>query len=217
MLDENTIKEQILWVCQNLHKKNMLASADGNISYRMSNDRILITPSGLPKAFIKKEDIAVIDIDGNVVSGNPSSERLMHVEVFKKCEKAKAVVHAHPPKSIAWSVAFPDSTELPVGAISELILAVGQVPVVPYARPGTKEMGTNLHPFVENSRVMILARHGALSWGEDLVEAFCGMERLEHSVEILMAAHLLGGITELPASELEELKKLRKSLGDRTL
>ncbi len=214
---ESEIRQQIIWVSQELRKKNMLASADGNISYRISDERILITPSGLPKSFIKEEDIAVIDINNNILEGKPSSERMMHLEVYKKAPLAKSVVHAHPPRSIAWSIAFPDAKELPIGAMSELILAVGSVPIVSYARPGTVEMGTNLHQFLPGNRVMILARHGALSWGESLIESFCGMERLEHSVEILSAAHQLGAISELDELELSELKKLRKQLGDKTL
>jgi L-fuculose-phosphate aldolase len=214
---ETEIRQQIIWVSKELRSKNMLASADGNISYRISDDKILITPSGMPKSFINEEDIAVIDINNKVLSGKPSSERLMHLEVYKKAPLARSVVHAHPPRSIAWSIAFPDASELPIGAMSELILAVGSVPIVKYARPGTPEMGSNLHPFLPKNRVMILSRHGALSWGETLIESFCGMERLEHSVEILSEAHRLGTISELDSEELEELRKLREQLGDKTL
>jgi L-fuculose-phosphate aldolase len=210
-------REHIVEICRRLNGKNLLSAADGNVSFRVSDSEILITPAGLNKAHISAADIAVITLDNRIVSGNPSSERLMHLEVFQKCPPARAVVHAHPPTAIAWSIAFPTQTELPATAMSELILAVGGVPIVPYARPGTKAMGEVLHPFLPSSRVMILARHGALSWGEDLNEAYNGMERLEHTCLILKTAHELGGITSLPAEEVKVLREMRSKMGNRSL
>lgn len=212
-----SVESQIVEICRRLNAKNLLASADGNISYRISDDKILITPTGKNKAHIKPEDIAVITLDNRVLSGKPSGERLMHLEVYRSCTKAKAIVHAHPPTAIAWSIAFPEDKELPSECISELILAVGSVPIAAYARPGTEDMGTVLRPFLPKSRVLILARHGALSWGEDLDEAYNGMERLEHSALILKSAKELGGLSRLPANEVQALRDLRKTLGDRTL
>jgi L-fuculose-phosphate aldolase len=206
------IKSELIAVCRRLHEKNMLASADGNVSVRLENGEVLITPTGVSKSQLTPEDFARITLDNVILEGNPSGERLMHLEVFKKCPKAKAVVHAHPPTAVAWSVAHPDLKELPSRSLSEVILAVGSIPFVPYARPGTLDMGTLLHPFLPQNRVMILSRHGALSWGESLDEAYNGMERLEHSAWILYLAKSMGGLTELPESEIVELRKLRKEL-----
>lgn len=204
-------------VCRRLNERNLLAAADGNVSFRISDEEILITPTGLNKARIKAADIATINLKNKVLAGNPSGERLMHLEVFRQCPEAKAVVHAHPPTAIAWSVAFPKKKELPTECLSELILAVGRVPIVPYARPGTLEMGTSLHPFLRECRVMILARHGALSWGEDLEEAYNGMERLEHVTGILKSAIELGGLSSLPKAEVAALRKMRQQMGNRSL
>jgi L-fuculose-phosphate aldolase len=214
--DFKAVKD-IVEICQRLHTKNMLAAADGNVSFRVSDDYILITPTMLNKAFMKPSDISVITLDNRIVSGKPSSERQMHLEVYKKCPKAKAVVHAHPPFAIAWSVAFPDLKELPSECLSEVILAVGKIPIIPYARPGTGQMGQNLTPFLPSSRVMILARHGALSWGEDLNEAYNGMERLEHSATILHFAQTLGGLSKLPTEEIAVLRNMRNALGEKSL
>jgi L-fuculose-phosphate aldolase len=213
----DTVKNSIIRFCELLHDKGMLASADGNVSYRVSDDEILITPTGVPKAFITESDIAVIDIHNNILKGRPSGERLMHLEVYKLCPEAKAVVHAHPPTAIAWSVAFPDLTELPSECLSEVILAAGKIPIIPYARPGTLDMGTRLHPHIKECRAMILSRHGALCWGESLQEAYCGMERVEHSAEILMRAQAMGQITNLPAAEVRELRAMRAKMGNKLL
>lgn len=158
------LSAEIVEACRRLHARNMLASADGNVSVRVSDEEILITPT-----------------------------------------------------AIAWSVARPELAELPSKCLSEVILACGRIPIVPYARPGTQLMGENLAPFLPECRVMILSRHGALSWGESLDEAYNGMERVKHSAQILRDAVALGGLTELPAQEVEALRELRHQLGYRTL
>lgn len=207
---------EIVTLCRRLNEKNLLSAADGNISARVSENEILITPSGLNKAFIGPGDLALIRPDGTILEGNPSGERLMHLEIYARCPEARAVVHAHPPTAIALSLARPRWTELPAGSLSELILACGRIPVVGYARPGTAAMGEVLRPFLPECRVMVLARHGGLSWGESLMEAYNGMERLEHTARILSEAERLGGAHPMPAGEVEALKELRKEMGNTT-
>lgn len=195
----------------------MLSAADGNLSFRVSDDKILITPTSRPKAFIDDSEIAVITLDNQILHGSPSSERLMHLEVYKKSPLAKCVVHAHPPTAIAWSIAHPNLKQLPSESLSEVILAAGRIPFIPYSRPGTLEMGTVIHPYLPEHRVVILSRHGALSWGESIEEAYMGMERIEHSAVILKTAMDLGGIESLYANEVNELYKLREKIGPKTL
>lgn len=200
-------------IAQRLHQRQMLAAADGNISLRWTDNEILISPSGVAKAFMSPEEIATITLDNQVLSGKASSERFMHLEVYRRCPEAMAVVHAHPPTAIAWSIAHPELNVLPSTGLSEVILACGDIPFVPYARPGTEEMGTHLGPFLPQYRALILSRHGALTWGESLEEAWRGMERIEHSSEILWRAQQLGGITSLPQEEIDVLREMRQKMG----
>lgn len=213
-LTAQRVSKDIVEVCQRLHARNMLAAADGNISYRISDDEILITPSGIMKGFMTPEQMAVINLNGDILVGKPSSERLMHLEVFRRCPQAKAIVHAHPPTAIAWSIARPQLEKLPSDCLSEVILATGDIPFVPYARPGTEDMGKVLVPFLPQYQAMILRNHGALCWGQDLDEAYRGMERIEHSAQILAAAEKLGGLNPLPKEEVEYLYELRKKIGN---
>lgn len=217
MTSNSVLNENIVLAAKRLHERNMLAAADGNISYRISDNEILITPSGIVKAFMKPQEMAVITLDGKVLVGNPSGERLMHLEIYKNCPQAKAVIHAHPPTAIAWSIARPELKELPCESLSEVILAAGSIPFVPYARPGTLEMGMHLKAYLPKHRAMILARHGAVAWGEDLEEAYRGMERIEHSALILAKAVQLGGLTALPADEIQVLREMRGKMGERLL
>jgi L-fuculose-phosphate aldolase len=195
----------------------MLAAADGNISFRLSDNRILFTPSGMNKIFLKPSDLAIVDIKNNIIKGHPSSERLMHLEIYRSCPLAKCIVHAHPPNAVAWSIAKPSLKKLPADAVPEIILAAGEIPIIPYARPSTEDMGRNLRRFLPDHRVMILARHGAVTWGETMTEAYNGMERVEHAAEILRLAATLGPLTSLPKKELAALKKMRAQKGNKTL
>ena len=213
-LTAQRISKEIALICERLHERNMLAGADGNISYRISENEIIITPSGIAKAFMQPDQMAVINLKGEVISGKPSTERLMHLEIFKSCPEAKAVVHAHPPTAIAWSIAQPKLTRLPSECLSEVILATGDIPFVPYARPGTSQMAEVLKPFLPKHKALILRNHGAVAWGADLDEAYRGMERIEHSALILEKAHRLGGLHPLPKEEIEYLYELREKIGN---
>jgi L-fuculose-phosphate aldolase len=207
----------IVTIAQRLYQRNMLAAADGNISMRVAENKVLVTPSGVAKAFMDPQRMALITLNNEVLVGAASSERLMHLEVYRQCPEAMSVVHAHPPTAIAWSVAHPELGKLPAESLSEVILACGDIPFVPYARPGTLSMGANLRSFLPQYRALILSRHGALAWGQSLDEAWRGMERIEHSAEILWRAQQLGGLTSLPAEEVEALREMRKGLGPQLL
>ncbi len=207
----------ILDLCRRLHAKNFLAAADGNVSVRISNGEILITPSARNKSFIGADDLARITIENEVLEGSPSGERLLHLAVYRGCPSARVVVHAHPPTAIAWSVARPNLRELPRDALSEVILAVGSIPIAPYAEPGTTKLVESIESLLPDHRAIILARHGAVTWGESAEEAYNGMERLEHTALILKNAEELGGITNLDRTEVERLLAARRRMNGRTL
>ena len=209
--------EEIREACARLHARGLLAAADGNVSVRLADDSVVITPAGANKANLRPGSLARVTLDGGILEGRPSTERAMHLAVYRASAQARVVVHAHPPTAIAWTVARPELTELPTDALPELLLAAGRVPIVPYARPGTEEMGAVLLPFLPAHRLLLLSRHGALAWGESMEEAVNGIERVEHAALILKAAVELGGLSPLPPLELEALRALRARIGPRLL
>jgi len=215
------IKNKIIEVCQRLHDRNLLAAADGNVSVKENDQTIWITPTGQTKAFMDNQELAQITQDNKIVSGKPSSERKLHLAIYRNCPTAKAVVHAHPPHAIAWSLAFGDMKELPYKSLPEVILATGKIPIVPYARPGSDEMGNSLLPFLPDHKVSIMQKHGAVAWGETLDEAYRGIERVEHISYILKLAielkNLKMNLEELPADEIKELFELRTQIGNYNL
>jgi L-fuculose-phosphate aldolase len=209
--------EEIREACAHLHARGLLSAADGNVSVRLPDDTILLTPAGVNKARLPPGSLARVALDGRLLEGRPSTERAMHLAVYRASAEARVVVHAPPPTPNARTQAPPGLTELPTDALPELLLAAGRVPIVPYARPGTEEMGTVLLPFLPAHRLLLLSRHGALAWGESMEEAVNGIERVEHSALILKAAEELGGLSPLPPLELEALRALRARIGPRLL
>ena len=166
--------------------------ADGNVSVRLPDDTVLLTPAGVSKARLPAGSLARVALDGRILEGRPSTERAMHLAVYRSVRTPGWSVHAHPPTAIAWTLARPGLTELPTDALPELLLAAGRVPIVPYARPGTEEMGAVLLPFLPAHRLLLLSRHGALAWGESMEEAVNGIERVEHSALILKGSRGAG-------------------------
>ena len=214
-MTETQILQSLCEACRRLHDRNLLAAGDGNLSARLPDGRIAMTPAGVAKAWITPRDFTFLQLDGTILRGKPSSERLMHLAIYEACPEARVVVHAHPPMAIAWTLARPELKALPSEALPEVILGAGTIPIVPYARPGTAALAEGLRPFLPNHRLMVMARHGAVCWGEDAAEAAGGIERLEHVAQILKAAVELGGPLPLDGEELEALRRLRAELGPR--
>lgn len=202
----------VVEIARRLHAKSYLAAFDGNISFRTAENLVAITPTACAKAYMRPEDMCLMALDGRVLFGEPSSEKWMHLEIYKRVNRAQAVVHAHPPQAIAWSLAHPEDRFLPTRVLSELVLAVGAVPIVPFQIPGTASMGEALHEFLPDHQALILARHGALAWGASLDEAYFGIERLEHAATVLLAARQLGPLREMGDEAFRSLSEMRAKM-----
>ena len=98
----------LIEACRRLHAGGLLAASDGNVSIRLPDGRIVMTPSGVPKAKVRAGELAYLTTSGSILSGRPSSERAMHLAIYRAVPAAKAIVHAHPPTAIAWSLARPE-------------------------------------------------------------------------------------------------------------
>ncbi|ROR03502.1 class II aldolase/adducin family protein [Desulfosoma caldarium] len=206
---EAMAREEIVWACQKLAAAGLIAASDGNVSCRLGRGVYLITPSGFPKAEVKPKDLLVIDTAGSVLSGNgkPSSEWRLHSLVYEKRADVGAVVHAHPALLTAMTLAgVPFSSEV----FPEVWVAVGPVPTAPYAMPSTDEVPRSLLPFVENHHAVLLSRHGSLTMGRDVRQAYYRLEKMEHAARSLLAACVFGGRMpdSLSAVQLEQLARL---------
>ena len=155
-----------------------------------------------------------MDLSGKVISGNlkPSSEVKMHLRVYNENPEVNAVVHAHPPVATSFAIAG-ISLDKPV--LPEAIVLLGNVPVAPYALPGTQEVPDSIAPYCKTHNTVLLANHGALTWGRILMEAHFRLESLEHYATILMYSNniLKKAKTELNRSQIADLITIRELMG----
>lgn len=211
---ESFQRKAIVDICRTLYERDLLAACDGNVSVKLDDDHFLITPSGVHKGFLQPDQMVVMKMSGEVLCGTPSSEWRLHHAIYQNCPKANAVIHAHPPTAVGWTLANPEAEELPSKNLPEVILAMGRVRVASYKPPGGDVIAEGVIPFLPKARAILLARHGSLVWGETLEEAFFGTERIEHTAKMLLSAHSFGGAQPLSENQLNDLFEIRKQLGD---
>ncbi len=163
---------------------------DGNVSLRLGEDQILVTPSGVGKGRLRPEMLVKCTPSGEVLEGDrhPSSETPMHLMVYRERSDVRAVVHAHPPMATAFAVCRRPLRER---YLTETISGLGEVPVAPFALPSTQEVPDSIRPFVRDHSAVLLANHGALTWGPDLWSAIDRMETVEQTARIYANVQLL--------------------------
>ncbi len=206
---ESKAREEIIWACRKLAAAGLIAASDGNVSCRLGEGLYLITPSGRAKAEIEVHELIVVNDTGAVVfgSGKPSSEFRLHLLVYQKRPDVHAVVHAHPPLLTAMTLA---RVPFPADVFPEVWLTVGPVPTAPYATPSTDEVPRSVEPYVIGHNAVLLARHGSLTLGCDVRQAYYRLEKMEHAAKSLLAAQVMGGRLPDPLSS-EELERLRRA------
>ena len=207
-----TYQQERELVCQVgalLYQRGYVAANDGNISVKVAEDRLLITPSGVSKGRMTPDMLLVTDLAGRVLEGNrhPSSEGKMHLAVYRHRSDVRAVVHAHPAVATAFAVCR-QGLEAPY--LSELVAGLGQVPCTPkFAMLSTDEVPESIVPYLPEHNAVRLANHGALTWGGDLWDAFDRLETVEHTAKILLNARLLGDPVALTQEEVDRLRGLQ--------
>jgi L-fuculose-phosphate aldolase len=209
-MEMEKVKKEMTWVCHKMWEKGWVASNDGNISVKIDNDRFLITPAGISKLFINPSMILEINSSGKILKGNkkykPSSEFPMHIRCYQDRDDVKAVVHAHPPYSTGFAAA-----QTPIKpSLIEAILSFGEVPVAKYALPGSEDVPKSIAPYLSNYDAILLAHHGALTLGNNLLDAFFRMESLELCAKTVVVAHIIGGQKKLTQKQIKDCIDLRK-------
>jgi L-fuculose-phosphate aldolase len=209
------MKNNIIEAGKRAYVRGYVASNDGNISARINKKHILITPTGISKGFMKASDLIVVDMNGKIVNGKkkPSSEVFMHLQIYHERPDVNSVCHVHPPYATGFSVA---GIPLNQDVLSEVIISLGNIPLVPYGTPGTEDFYKPLLPLLQQYDAFLLANHGALAVGTDVFNAYFKMETLEHYAHILFIAKQLGNVNTLNADQVQKLEALREKFGIRT-
>ena len=192
-----------------VHGKGYVAANDGNISVRLDGRRVLATPTLMSKGMMAPDDLVVVDTKGGHVQGRrkASSEIAMHLLIYKRRPDVHAVVHAHPPTATGYAAA---GLALNQALISEVVLALGCIPLARYGTPGTPELTEALAPLVAQYDAILMANHGVVTYGADLLTAYMRKETVEHFARISLVTQLLGGPNLLSREEVEKLGEARE-------
>lgn len=206
-------KKAIIEIGKRMYLKGFVAANDGNISCRISDTALWTTPTGVSKGYMTQDMMVKVDLSGEILSGNrkPSSELKMHLRVYEENPDVMAVTHAHPPVATSFAIA---GISLDKAILPEAVVQLGTVPIARYATPGTSEVPDSIAPFCRTHNGVLLANHGALSWGKDIFEAFFRLESIEYYATILMyTGNIIGKQNELSSDQVNELIHIRHKLG----
>lgn len=198
------IRKELTEICHKVYDKGFVSAYDGNLSVRLDDQKILITPSGKCKGEITEDDLIEIDYKGKLLAGNGkvSTEAKIHLVAYNKRKDVSAVVHCHPVYATAFATVGEGLTH-PV--FPEVVLALGKVPLCRYATPSTDELPDSMLPFIDYAWALLFENHGAVTFGKNIKGAYFRMEKLEHTAHTLIAARVLGREKTLPRNKLKEL------------
>lgn len=211
-MDSKEAKSLIIDIGKRMYAAGFVAANDGNISIKISDNEIWATPSGVSKGYMTEDMLVKVDINGTVLEGSrkPSSELKMHLRAYKENDSLRCVCHAHPPIATAFGVAGIAMNE-PI--ISETVLTLGSVPVVPYVELGTDKVADVIAPYCKSHGGVMLANHGAVTWAEDPYTAYYRLESMEHYGKIYMYTKTLGNSNCLTVEDVDALIKQREKFG----
>ncbi len=208
---EGSLRREICDAGRTLYDRGLIGPLDGNISARVGDRYLLCTPSGSHKGELRPDDLVKLTLDGRVVTpgAKPSSEILMHLEIYQARPDVSCVVHAHPPCAVGLTVA---GVSLDKPVVPEILFAIGEVPNVPYSSPTTRDVPDAIRAVLSRCDAFMLARHGSVVLCEDPRRGVIMTETIEHTAKITLAARAAGGASPLPEAEVSKLLGLARAM-----
>jgi L-fuculose-phosphate aldolase len=209
MKSEQQFREELVRFGKLVHEQAMVSATDGNLSVRLADNTVLATPTGVSKGMMKADDMVLVDMNGTKqrrAERNVSSEIAMHLTIYKTRPDIHAVVHAHPCTATGFASA---GIPLDQPICSEVIVTLGAVPLADYGTTGTPELSESLMPYIPDYDAILLANHGAVSYGEDLMKAYLKMEAVEHFAKIMLTTIQLGQQQNLSDENIRKLIEAR--------
>lgn len=210
--DRQEMREMFCEIGRRMYEKGFVAATDGNLSARISEDRLMFTPGKCALGRLEPEDMVVTDGRGKPVDGEGkvTSEYRLHLTCYEERDDIAAVVHAHPPHTLALTVA---GVSLARPILPEVVFNLGSIPTAPYATPSSPEGPEVIRDLVRVHDAIAIDRHGTVTVGETLEGAYLKLEKVEHSAMVNHLARQLSVIKVLPREEVEKLKEVGKEYG----
>ncbi len=201
------IKDEIIDIGKISAQRNLSPGISGNISVR-KDDYIIITSSGSANGFLNRDNLSVIDFNCNVIEGNnkPSSEKLLHVDFYKKRPDISGICHFHSPHLTAFAACGLSITDK---VLPEIVYQFGEIPLAKYAIPGSIELVKNVFQYFDNYDVILMENHGFIAGGKNLQDAFLKAETCENYAKTLILSKFLGGAKILTDNQVNEIYSLK--------
>jgi L-fuculose-phosphate aldolase len=204
MSSERQYRREMVLFGQMLHQRGYVAATDGNLSVRLDDERIMVTPTGMSKSMLRPSDMVVVDLEGRRLAGtrNVSSEIAMHLLIYKLRPDVHGIVHAHPPTATGFAAA---GIALNKPLVCEVVIGLGSIPLARYGTPGTPELSETLEPLIPDYDAILMSNHGVVAYADTVHNAYMKMETVEHFAQIALVTHLLGRQQPLEGQDLEKL------------
>jgi L-fuculose-phosphate aldolase len=206
-----SVRRELVEICHKVYSKGFVSAYDGNLSVRIDDNKILITPSGKCKGDIEEDDLLEIDINGNLLNGTGkiSTEVKIHLTAYQKRNDVRAVIHCHPVYATAFAI-IGEGLMRPV--FPEVILSLGKVPLCKYGTPSTDELPNSMLPYIDFVWALLLENHGAVTFGKCIKGAYYRMEKLEWAAHTISVARTIGREKSLPLNKLKDLYSISEEV-----
>ena len=205
---EDGLRRELKKFSRWLSRLGFTPGTSGNLSVRLDSQRLLVTPTGVSKGMVEASDMVIVDLEGRLLEGSRkvTSELPMHLAIYSRRADVKAVVHSHPPIATAFACCGKPLDQI---LCQESVMAVGVVPLAPYATTGTVEVAASMQPYLGPHDAILLENHGLVSYGKTLLDAFMKTETVEHLAHLALIAHQLGTARPLGEDRVQELRAAR--------
>lgn len=208
--------EELALAANRVAQLGYVTSHGGNLSARVAEDVVLITPTKVPKRDITPEDVCFVTMKGETLFAaegrKPTSESPFHLRVFQRRPDLKGIVHAHPPILTGFAIASSDLLCKPF--LPEPVIEVGPMVLVPYAQPGSDALAEAFDDALERSNGFLMENHGVLMTNDEgVLRALDLLEMMECAAQSVLVAQSLGNLKTLPEKDVQDLEDVMIARG----
>ena len=203
-------KDDFIYWARKMYDRGLMPSTSGNISMLSDDDNIFITASGSASGDLWMDDIVKINMEGELLEGvkKPSSEKLMHVEIYKIRPDIRAIIHSHSPEITSFAVC---GLPLNEALMPEFVYQFGNVPVAKYELPGSIELAHKVKEQFILHNAVLMENHGIVVGGKNLKEAFYALETLQAYCKTYLCTEILGERKTLTKKQIKAIEGLKRS------
>jgi L-fuculose-phosphate aldolase len=212
--EDRELRREIVEICRRMYEREYIVAGEGNVSARLDQERLLVTPAGFNKGLLAPEMLVITDLSGHKLAGEheASTEVRMHLRAYARRPGVRAVVHGHPPIATAFAAS---GLALVEPVLPEIIQTLGVIPLVPYGTPGTEELPDELEPWLDEHDAFLLENHGVMTVGTSVTGAFDALEVVEKYAKITLTARQLGGPRPLSPNRVAALGQAAEAIAGR--